>query len=359
MILKSLYLNNFRNYDELEVNFHDNLNVIYGNNGNGKTNIVEAIIYLSNLKSFRGVSDSNLIKFNKDNFIIKSNVKLENDSKNLKVTYFENKKHLFLGVNEIKKSIDFIGNFNAIVFSPSDVSLFSDTKERRRRFLDQELSKISPSYLYSLNQYKNILKERNALLKENNIDVLYFDILTNKLASLSDYLILKRIEFIKNIKNYVNDIFKTLYNDFSMELDILYVSYKNDENKSLKYFLEVKEEELEKHKTLIGPHLDDFKVLLNGEDISLFGSQGQNRLAILSIKLGLLKFINESNYENAVVVLDDVLSELDIYKRRSLLNLLNGSNQVFITTANKKDVLDIGVSNVQYYEIINGKIKEE
>ena len=99
--------------------------------------------------------------------------------------------------------------------------------------------------------------------------------------------------------------------------------------------------------------------MLNNEDISLFGSQGQNRLAILSIKLGLLKFINESNYENAIVVLDDVLSELDINKRRSLLNLLSSSNQVFITTANKSDVENIEIKNVQYYEIVNGKIKEE
>ena len=359
MILKSLYLNNFRNYDELEVNFHENLNVIYGNNGNGKTYLVEAIVYLSNLKSFRGVSDSNLIKFNKDNFVIKSNIELEKENKKLKVTYYENKRHLFLGVNEIKKSLDFIGNLNAIVFSPSDVSLFSDIPDRRRKFLDQELSKLSPSYLYSLSQYKNLLKEKNILLKENNIDGLYLDILTNKLASLSDYIISKRIEFIKNIKKYVNDIFKTLYNDFDIELDILYKSYKNDENKSINYFLEVKDKEIEKQKTLIGPHLDDFKVLLNNEDISLFGSQGQNRLAILSIKLGLLKFINESNYENAIVVLDDVLSELDINKRRSLLNLLSSSNQVFITTANKSDVENIGIKNVQYYEIVNGKIKEE
>ena len=127
----------------------------------------------------------------------------------------------------------------------------------------------------------------------------------------------------------------------------------------LNYFLEVKDKEIEKQKTLIGPHLDDFKVLLNNEDISLFGSQGQNRLAILSIKLGLLKFINESNYENAIVVLDDVLSELDINKRKSLLNLLSSSNQVFITTANKSDVENIEIKNVQYYEIVNGKIKEE
>ena len=196
-------------------------------------------------------------------------------------------------------------------------------------------------------------------MKEKNIDSLYLDILTSKLASLADYIVSKRIEFIENIKKYVNDIFKTLYNDFNIELDILYKTYKKDENKSLKYFLESFEEDKEKQKTTIGPHLDDFKVYLNGQDISMFGSQGQNRLAILSIKLGLLKFINESNYENAIVVLDDVLSELDIKKRKNLLSFLSENNQVFITTANKKDVEDIGLNKIKYYEVINGNIREE
>jgi len=359
MILKSIYLKNFRNYDELELNFHKYLNVIYGENGNGKTNLVEAIIYLSNLKSFRGVNDNNLIKFDENNFIIKSLVEQKSENKKLKITYVDNKRHLFLGINEIKKSYDFIGNLNAIVFSPSDVSLFYDVPDRRRKFLDQELSKISPSYLFTLSQYKNLLKERNILLKEKNIDSLYLDILTSKLASLADYIVSKRIEFIENIKKYVNDIFKTLYNDFNIELDILYKTYKKDENKSLKYFLESFEEDKEKQKTTIGPHLDDFKVCLNGQDISMFGSQGQNRLAILSIKLGLLKFINESNYENAIVVLDDVLSELDIKKRKNLLSFLSENNQVFITTANKKDVEDIGLNKIKYYEVINGNIREE
>lgn len=359
MILKSIYLKNFRNYDELELNFHEYLNVIYGENGNGKTNLVESIIYLSNLKSFRGVNDNNLIKFNENNFIIKSFIELQNDNKKLKVTYVDNKRHLFLGVNEIKKSYEFIGNFNAIVFSPNDVSLFYDVPDRRRKFLDQELSKISPSYLFTLNQYKNLLKERNILLKEKNIDSLHLDILTSKLASLADYIVSKRIEFIENIKKYVNDIFKTLYNDFNIELDILYKTYKIDENKSLKYFLESFDEDKEKQKTTIGPHLDDFRILINGQDIALFGSQGQNRLAILSIKLGLLKYINESNYENAIVVLDDVLSELDINKRRNLLSFLNNNNQVFITTANKKDVEDIGLNKIKFYKVRNGTIKEE
>lgn len=359
MILKSLYLNNFRNYDELEINFHDHINVIYGSNGNGKTNLVEAIIYLSNLKSFRGVSDNNLIKFNENNFIIKSLIELQNENKKLKVTFVDNKRHLFLGVKEIKKSYDFIGNLNAIVFSPSDVSLFNDVPERRRKFLDQELSKLSPAYLYNLSQYKNVLKERNNLLKENIIDELHLEILTNKLASLADYLISKRIEFIKNINKYVNNIFKTLYSDFNIELSISYKTYKNDENKSLKYFLENIQEDKEKQKTNIGPHLDDFKVLLNGKNISLFGSQGQNRLAILSVKLGLLKYINESNYENAIVVLDDVLSELDFNKRMNLLNYLKDNNQVFITTANKKDVVDCNLDKVKFYKVENGTIKED
>ena len=359
MILKSLYLKNFRNYDELELNFHKHLNVIYGNNGNGKTNLVESIIYLSNLKSFRGVSDNDLIKFNEGNFIIKSLIETQNENKKLKITYVDDKRHLFLGVNEIKKSSDFIGNFNAIVFSPSDVSLFHDVPERRRKFLDQELSKISPSYLFSLNQYKVLLKERNILLKENCIDNLHLEILTTKLASLADYIILKRIEFIENIKKYVNDIFKTLYNDFNIELDILYKTYKKEENKSLKYFLDSIEEDKEKQKTSLGPHLDDFRILLNKQDIATFGSQGQNRLAILSMKLGLLKYINESNYENIVVVLDDVLSELDINKRKNLLNYLIDNNQVFITTANKLDVESIGLKNIKFYEVKDGTIKEE
>ena len=359
MIIKSLYLNNYRNYDEIQLNFHEYLNVIYGKNGNGKTNLIEAIIYLSNLKSFRGVNDFNLIKFNQNNFCIKGDIKLKSENRKLTVTYVDNKRHLFVGLNEIKKSYDFIGNLNAIVFSPSDVSLFSDIPDRRRKFLDQELSKISPAYLFNLSQYKTILKERNNLLKELEIDELFLEILTNKLSSLADYIISKRIEFINNIKKYANSIFKTLYNDESIELDILYKTYKKDCEKSLKHFLDNLKSDKEKQKTNIGPHLDDFVVTINNQDISLFGSQGQNRLAILSIKLGLLKYINESNYENAIVVLDDVLSELDINKRQNLLNFLKDTNQVFITTANKKDVEDINLSKIKYFEIENGTIKEE
>lgn len=359
MIINNLKVNQYRNLDEIKIEFHPYFNVFHGLNGQGKTNFIEAITYLSTLKSFRGSPDFEIIQKSKDFFLTKLQCQNEISKYDLQVSFTNDKKKILVDNNEIKKLNEIYGILNTIVFTPSDVRIFVDEPKKRRNFLDSELSKISPSYLFSLQKYNKLLKERNSCLKEN-MDSSYLEVLTNSLAELADYLVSKRIEFINILEKNVQPIFNDLYGDSKIKIEIKYDTYKKEKNKStLEYFNECLEEDKIRMVTTIGPHKDDWKLYFNGYLIENFGSQGQMRLSILSIKLALLNVIEELKGDKAIIILDDVLSELDLNKRKYLLNYLYKRNQVFITLANEKELTEVINKEGKYFLIENGKVVKE
>lgn len=358
MRVNKIRLADYRNYLYSNLILYPGINVLYGLNGQGKTNFIEAINYISSLKSFRGNSDEELIRNNEKGFLIEIETTIKNRLQNLKVVYNEGSKKLWVDENETKKNSEFNEIFNVLVFSPLDVTLFIDVPDRRRRFIDKELSKISPSYTFALNRFKSILKERNVILKEHG-DELYLEVLTKQLGELSDFLIDKRLEFINELQGFAQIIFKNLYADENIKLTLDYQTFRKEGKSSFDYFINNLQEDRLKEKTTIGPHYDDLIVSINGLDISKYGSQGQQRLAILAMKLGLLDVYEKANEDKAVVILDDVLSELDEIKRRKIFSYFNDDYQVLITTANLEDVKYYEGKAIHCYEVSNGEIKEK
>jgi DNA replication and repair protein RecF len=359
MKVTNLSLINYRNYETIKIAFHENLNVIYGNNGQGKTNLVEAIAYLSTLKSFRMHSDSDLIKQNAVFFSIEAKMIIGNRNSSLKCVYSSKEKKMYYNQNEVNKVREFVGISNAIIFASTDIFLFKDNPKRRRYFIDSELSKISPSYLYSLLKYQKLLKERNELLKKEKIDMIQLNVLTNLLAQQVYTIVTKRIEFLKLIEAKISKKYQE-YSEGNQAISLKYVTdfVENISISSIeKKYAEYVEKDIQRKVTLLGPHKDDLQVLIDGKDIEIYGSQGQQRLTAIALKFALVEVVNDQIGENPIVIFDDVMSDLDEKKRQKLLSSLNNKMQVFITTANVNEISKfIAVKNLNYYLVENGSI---
>jgi len=354
MIVKELKITNFRNIDSEKIVFNPKINVLYGENAQGKTNIIEGLSYLSLLKSFRGSENKNLIKVNEDF----ANVEIvTSDNKKLKCVISKEKRQCFLNDVKIKKLSDFIGIINVVVFSPENVNLFKDSPSERRNFLDDEISKLSPSYYVCVNDYKEVKKERNELLRyKDKIDQNLFLALTSQIARYNYQIVKKRKQFVENLNRDITGFYQKLTGS-SSKLEIVYQSDFADcqgFEEIVNKLVENKEEDIQKEQTLLGIHRDDLLLKLEGQEIAEFGSQAQNRLAVVSLKLATLRVVKESTGDEGIVVLDDVLSELDENKQNRLLTELKINNQIFITSAIK---VNIENKEINSYCVEQGKIR--
>ena len=337
MIIENLYLRNFRNYKECEISFDPFMNIFIGKNAQGKTNILEAIYLLSITKSFRTHILKELIYFGEDFSRLRMNLLSSKDHISLEIIISKLGKKALINNKEIHKSSEYVGYLNVVLFTPDDLQLIKGSPKKRRSFLDLEISKISPIYLFNLNKYKKLLKERNEYLKllhdsKKNEDE-YLEVLSEQLAKLSVDLIKKRIEFISLLNELAQEVYKYV-SDGKEELNISYkCSYKEIE---YEYILSKYKDHYSKDifysTTNIGIHKDDLKIELDGKDASLYASQGQQRSIVLSIKIGLLELIKREIGEYPILLLDDVLSELDDERRVRMLNLISNKVQTFITT---------------------------
>jgi len=362
MYIKEIELKNFRNYDELHLEFNKNINFIIGNNAQGKTNLLEGIFMSSIGKSFRTSKDTEMIMFDKD--FCKINIKAEKELFPVEVEILLKKDQgKFIkvdGVN-ISKTSDLLENIYIVIFSPEDLKIVKDEPEKRRKFIDRELSQIKPSYFNNLNQYKKVLAQRNAYLKEYEIDDNILDIWDMQLAEYGSKIIEARTDFIKKL-NIISGI---IHKDITNRKEELEVIYEPDIEftKNLReiFFMKMKlnrKNDIRRRTTTIGPHKDDLKLLSNGIDIRNFGSQGQQRTAALSLKLSEIKLIEEETGENPVLLLDDVLSELDRERQNYLINSLSDI-QVFITTTELSEEVEKSLGNIKYFDIEEGKIISE
>ncbi len=362
MKISKLKLVNFRNYENLKINFSDKLNIIYGENGSGKSNLVEAIYLLALTKSFRITNDKYLINKGKDSTTIEGKITKNNDESDYKVKISTEGKKVEIDNNKINKISEYITKIQVIVFYPSNTELINDSPSERRKLLNIEISQIFKEYLILLNNYNKILKQRNAYLKQlylyGNASREYLDILTKKLVEYGKRIHKYRLEFLENLNQNITKVYKDIFE--SGELKIKYKSsYNRTERELLEIYRKYYSKEMAAGKTLIGIHHDDFEFILDGNNIKEWGSQGQLKNAILSFKISEVKLIKDILKEYPILILDDLFSELDERKIYNILNILDDNVQTFITTTELKSIPINVVEKSNIYHIQNGEIMEE
>ena len=364
MKIKKIILKQFRNYNKLELSLNENLLFFLGDNAQGKTNLLEALYFASTIRSFRSSGDIEMIEFNKD--FARLDIDLDKNSSSTSISVIVNKdgKYIQKDGNVIKKISTVVGDLNTVLFCPMDMKLLFSSPKERRKFIDMELSKISTKYMNDLLVFQKILKERNAYLKEKSFDSIYFETINERLVEVEVDIIVARYTFIKLIEKYAYTIYRKLSNE-DVNLTISYKScvdiLEKEEMKKvlLKKYERALSKEREQMITLYGIHREDFEVYLNDKDVSLYGSQGQRRSCVLSLKIGLLEVIKKKIGEYPILLLDDVLSELDEKHRISLFNLIPSEVQTFITST------ELGKREREYlpqaciYTVNGGSIKKE
>ena len=332
MIIKSLELENFRNYASLSINFDSGTNILYGDNAQGKTNILEAIYLSATTKSHKGSKDKDIINFNQNEAHIRTYV-VKDDLENRVDMHLRKSKSKGIAINgqKIKKAADLLGLLNVVFFSPEDLSIIKNGPSERRRFVDMELCQLDSFYLYNLNNYNKIVNQRNKLLKDlcNNPslkDTLF--IWDSQLVSYGSKLIERRSSFVKQLNEIIYDIHFKLSGGREQlkivyEPDVLIEEFENSLKKG-------QERDIRLKQTATGPHRDDFSFVVGKIDIRKFGSQGQQRTAALSLKLSEIELVKKITNDTPLLLLDDVLSELDSNRQNYLLNSI-GDIQTIIT----------------------------
>lgn len=333
MLIKKITLKNFRNHSFLSFDFSNNLNVLTGPNAIGKTNVVEAIYYLSLGHSFRTEENTELIKKNRDKAEIDAVVTEGDFTRKIKIVIAKNGRMITINNKNIKKLSELSKCVNVILFQPKDVTLFSGPPKNRRNFLDISISKKSNIYLGYISRYDKVLKERNNLLKEEQIDRTLLDVTTELMIKLSGSIISYRQMYVKNINDILNKITRALTGTretFELKYYPFVLYDANFTENARKAFKRAEENDFKRKQTSVGIHREDISISLNGRDIAKFGSQGENRIASLALKLSPY-FLIEDNDKKPIVVLDDVMSELDYKHQEKLIKFLRKFNQVFIT----------------------------
>ena len=357
MFIKEIYLKNFRNYEEQKITLNENANVFYGNNAQGKTNILEALYFCALGRSFRTHKEAELINFNGNDS--KINVKYQKNNRENEIEISLNKKNSkIIKLNGIKlsKNSELVGHINLVIFSPDDIMILKQGPALRRKFLDILISQLKPKYLHELNQYNKILEQRNAILKSKKIDTI--DIWNEQLAIQTEKINQYRTEYI----NKLQEKLETIHPGLTSQKETIKITYKT-KFKDKESFLQI----LEQNKTLDllrgytseGAHREDFEISINDKSLNLYGSQGQHRTAVLALKIAELNIIKEEIGENPVLLLDDVTSELDESRVLAIFEVVK-DYQVLITCTDINSVLkyDCLTKNIKLYNINSGRVKE-
>ena len=361
MIIKNIKLVNYRNYNSLNLDFKDDINIIIGNNAQGKTNILESIYVLALTKSYDKASDKNLIMFDEKFLKINGIVNVNSYNKNFEVLINDSYKKVKINNNEITKMKDYISKINVILFTPDDINIFKDSPGSRRRLLNIELSQIFSEYVDLYNKYNVILKQRNEYLKSDNINKVYLDIINDNFCDLAIDIINYRLNYINEVNSYIKDIFYDITNINDLEIKyITNIEICEDKDIMKDKFLNKLNTNFEREKlygnSLYGPHRDDFSFFLTNKDLSIYGSQGQLRCAMISYKLSELEIFKKYKKEYPILLLDDVFSELDLSKRNNIIKYLKDDIQTIITTTDIDMIDENIVSKAKIITIDNGKI---
>lgn len=358
MIIKSLELADFRNYEELNISFDKGTNILYGDNAQGKTNILEAIYVSATTKSHKGSKDKEIVNFNKEEAHIRTYLEKEGVECRVDMHLRKNKsKGIAIDGQKIKKAADLLGLLNVVFFSPEDLAIIKNGPSERRRFADMELCQLDSFYLYNLNHYNKIVNQRNKLLKD-----MYFNpglketlnIWDSQLISFGSKIIERRKLFAEQLCEIISDI----HNKLSGGKENLIIKYEPDvaiENFEEK-MKESQEKDIRSKITSVGPHRDDFSFIVNGIDIRKYGSQGQQRTAALSLKLSEIELVKKMTKDTPVLLLDDVLSELDSNRQNYLLGSL-GDIQTIITCTGLDEFVNNRFEINKIFKVTNGIVE--
>jgi len=371
LFIKELTLKNYRNYDDLSIEFENKVNVILGENAQGKTNVMESIFVLAMAKSHRTSNDKELIRWDKEYAKIEGSVEKYNHSTDLQLVIAKKGKKAKLNFIEQERLSQYVGAMNVIMFAPEDLNLVKGSPQVRRRFIDMEIGQVSSIYLHDLSRYQKIMQQRNNYLKmlqmKKQTDQTMLEVLTAQLSEAAAKIINRRLKFIHELQKWAQPI----HSGISRGLESLTIKYKasvdvsedHDLTKMIKVFEEkfskIKEKEIERGATLAGPHRDDLLFYVNDHDVQTYGSQGQQRTTALSLKLAEIDLIHQEIGEYPILLLDDVLSELDDFRQSHLLNTIQGKVQTFVTTTSVEGIDHQTLKEAATFHVEAGKLSVE
>lgn len=362
MKIKSLKLKNFRNYDLLDLTFDDSANIFYGDNAQGKTNILEAVYLSGTTKSHRGSKDRDLIEFGKEESHIETIVEKNGIDYQIDMHLKKNSpKGIAINRMPIRKASELFGIVNLVFFSPEDLNIIKNGPAERRRFIDLELSQLDRVYLSNLANYNRVVNQRNHLLKEIGFSGYEkhagtLEIWEMQLIQYGNKIIDRRKAFIEEMNEIISSIHKKLTGGRE-EIRILY----EPSNKELTFeqaLRKYKDRDLKLKSTSVGPHRDDICFMAGDLDIRRFGSQGQQRTAALSLKLSEIELVRQSIHDTPVLLLDDVLSELDKHRQNYLLDSIHDI-QTLITCTGVEDFVNHRFSINKVFHVQNGQVAKE
>lgn len=361
MKINSLKIANFRNYEKIDLEFNNSMNIIYGNNGVGKTNLVEAIYALSLTKSFRTNNDKNLIKSDELSAKIEGVVE-SNTTNNYQVIINREGKKVKIDNNIVSRISDYISNISIILLEPEAQMIFTSSPSSRRKLLNIEISQLQKEYIIYLNNYNKILKQRNFYLKElyinGNASKEYLNILTKKLIDYGLKIHNARLNFVNRINEYITTYYQSIF-----EIGDLKVKYISDYNNKtadelFNIYLKNYNKEVCLGKAILGIHHDDLAFLLDNKNIAEWGSNGQQKNAIFSFKLAEIEVFNKEKHQYPILILDDLFSALDNNKIENIIKKLSNNVQTFITTTDLEKIDKRLLSNAKLFNVTYGNIKE-
>ena len=371
MKLTELNLHHFRNYDEAQVEFSPQINVLIGENAQGKTNLLESIYVLAMTRSHRTNNDRELIEFGKDAAQIKGTVQRELGSLKLELDIGKHGKKAKANHLEKARLSEYLGQLNVILFAPEDLALVKGAPTVRRRFIDMEFGQVSPKYLHDLTQYRDILKQRNRYLKQLQSheaqDQLYLEVLSEQLAAVGGAIISQRVKFLSELEGYAQELHQSItqgrenltFEYSSAVKDAAALTEVELSEALMDLYRQNQSKEIFQGTTLYGPHRDDVRFLINHKNVQTYGSQGQQRTTALSVKLAEIDLMKNQTGEYPILLLDDVLSELDGARQTHLLKTIQDKVQTFLTTPGLSDVARNLIKEPRIFHIRDGQIIPE
>ena len=377
MLLKALRLVDFRNIESATLEPHERFNVFTGHNGQGKTNLLEAIYLLGAVKSFRPQTNATLVRFGQPKATLEARVDRGGSERIVKIEVHERGKKIFLNNNPVRNLTDFFGTLNVVMFGPEDISLLKGSPGERRRFIDRAIFNAHPAYATEVSGYEDVLSQRNALLKAPSLDRTLLSVYDEQLIQHGADLIARRLDFLDHFTPVLERTFGEIFDpgfkaeltyhvrwlDTQPDLDTWRADRFAIERDLATALAATSGEERDRGHTVVGPHRDDLKATLNTLDVREFASQGQHRAFVLAMKIGEITYLEERYHFAPILLLDDVSSELDRERNRFLFDFLRSRDegQVFITTTHRDYILlddDLKVFDVDSGEVADREAVE-
>lgn len=357
MFIDNLALTHYRNYESIDISFSHGINILYGDNAQGKTNVLEAIYMLATTRSHRGNKDKEIIEFGYDEGHIKADIIKNDICHRIDIHLKKSKgKGIAIDMLPIKRSAELFGMINIVIFSPEDMTIIKDSPAVRRRFMDMELCQLNKIYYSNLANYNKVLNQRNNLLKQISFDKSQRDMLSVWDMQLTDYGI-KVIKERNNFIDMMNEIIPDIHSKLTGGKEELMLVYeKNIDESEYEQELMLKQDiDIRYQSTQIGPHRDDISFMINGMDAKKYGSQGQQRTVALSLKLAEIELVKKIIHDNPILLLDDVMSELDATRRDALLASISDI-QTIITCTGYDDFIKERLAIDKVYKVISGNL---